>query len=739
MRYYLTLFLLWCSLSRADIFDSAWSCMIPGQGIFLGATLYKAPGAHAITLTFTTGNTLVLNPGDPTVTKNQAPFFLNTMESVSYGADGKLGLQWQIKGSHPLVGNAMSDYPSNWNLGHTVPTDKTTRYAGFSSRIGTVLATDQPQWWNYDTENRAEAQDAYWQVYTPANATPFSWTGNVAQLVSGTVDQTWRTAYVTTLNYCRYGAWAPVGRFHYVTETADTVRQQEDQDAALVYAANQKLSHQIDSTWIDYSESARIGASTSNAGLAIGYKVPFSPNPLGYLADEGDNNTVVGHRRGILALPGDLMAVGQAWSAPTLTCSNTLYLGTLSGDRIRSGDPFDTALVYPSRGFVSVPELNDFVLIPSSYLRLSVSFAREDAVPHMDNATAQVTMGGQNVPVTSTLVDGDTVIITVKHPSWLTSVANDIPCHVVINGISFTDATNPYWSLGPIPDAARSPRTFAWDFTIYDPTVVAAATYTTSSTISALSTRATIGSGDSVLIAGFIIGGNEPIKVAIRTQGPGLAQYGVTGTTTHPAIEIHQTVAGKDSILGTNSGWKTGANWRMVQSYGLNPSDVREGVAICNLNPGNYTAIVSDPTGGVGIVEIYAVDGQSASTLTAVSTRGIVGVSNTAMIAGIIVQQPTTMVIRAQGPGLAKYGVTGVVTGTTLHLVRQSDGATLATNSGWDVPNNARLKTDLAYMQPSDPREAAWVVTLPAGAYTAVVEASDGHPGVGIVEAFQVN
>jgi len=110
------------------------------------------------------------------------------------------------------------------------------------------------------------------------------------------------------------------------------------------------------------------------------------------------------------------------------------------------------------------------------------------------------------------------------------------------------------------------------------------------------------------------------------------------------------------------------------------------------------------------------------------------------------------VVIRTQGPGLAQYGVTGVVTGTTLQLVRQSDHQVMTstggwspmttpaqtTNSGWDVPNNARLKTDLVSMQPSDPREAAWVVTLPAGAYTAVVEATDGHPGVGIVEVYQV-
>jgi len=63
----------------------------------------------------------------------------------------------------------------------------------------------------------------------------------------------------------------------------------------------------------------------------------------------------------------------------------------------------------------------------------------------------------------------------------------------------------------------------------------------------------------------------------------------------------------------------------------------------------------------------------------------------------------------------------------------------LKVNTGWNAPGNERLKTDLASYAPLDAREAALVVTLPAGAYTAIVETADGTPGVGIVEVTASN
>ena len=55
-----------------------------------------------------------------------------------------------------------------------------------------------------------------------------------------------------------------------------------------------------------------------------------------------------------------------------------------------------------------------------------------------------------------------------------------------------------------------------------------------------ISTRASVLTGDQVLIAGFIITGNEPKKLIIRGLGPSLARAGVSGALADPTLELHQ-------------------------------------------------------------------------------------------------------------------------------------------------------------------------------------------------------
>ena len=296
--------------------------------------------------------------------------------------------------------------------------------------------------------------------------------------------------------------------------------------------------------------------------------------------------------------------------------------------------------------------------------------------------------------------------------------------------------------LAQIDPRAYENHTLKWSFTVYDPLIVKPASYTSQSAITGLSTRGGIGSGDNVLIAGVQVSGTDPLKVAFRAQGPSLATAGIQHPATNPKIDVYQSITGGSTLLGSNNGWKNGVNWRLVQSYSLAPSSDLESVAVATLAPGLYTAVVSDAgPGGVGIVEAYACDPQSASQLTAVSTRGVVGTGENVMIAGIITQQTQTLVVRTQGPALAAFGVAGTVYATRLKIYNQSTGQMIYQNAGWDAPGNERFHTDLAsWVAGLDPvREAALVLTLPAGAYTAIVETVNGTPGVGIVEIYRID
>jgi hypothetical protein len=292
------------------------------------------------------------------------------------------------------------------------------------------------------------------------------------------------------------------------------------------------------------------------------------------------------------------------------------------------------------------------------------------------------------------------------------------------------------------PEALK-PRTLSYQFTVFNPSRVQAATYAPRSSVTNLSTRAVVGSGEEVLISGLIVEGKEPIRVAFRAQGPGLAAYGISKTAKDPKMELYQVTdfaTGESEKLGSVDDWRQSANWRLIESFSLSPRQEKEAACVATLMPGRYTAVVSDAeeAGGVGILEVFNVDSASHSEFINLSTRGLIGAGEQAMVAGFVLQQETTVVVRAQGPTLRRYGIQNAAGDLTLRIAppAQSD---LAGNDDWGSdPRNTLLKGDLGWAAPGDATEAALVLTLPAGAYTAIAETKNGQPGIGIVEVFKI-
>ena len=126
------------------------------------------------------------------------------------------------------------------------------------------------------------------------------------------------------------------------------------------------------------------------------------------------------------------------------------------------------------------------------------------------------------------------------------------------------------------------------------------------SSVRNISTRGEAGSGDDVMIGGFIVGGVAPAKVMIRAIGPSLSAFGVSGVLPDPVLDLHD----KDgSLIYQNDNWN-GEQGTQIASSGLAPSDTHESAIIATLSPGAYTAIVRDAAGGQGValVEVYALD-----------------------------------------------------------------------------------------------------------------------------------
>jgi hypothetical protein len=127
--------------------------------------------------------------------------------------------------------------------------------------------------------------------------------------------------------------------------------------------------------------------------------------------------------------------------------------------------------------------------------------------------------------------------------------------------------------------------------------------YSTFSRLSNISARGFVGTGDHVLIGGFISGGS--LQVIIRALGPTLTKFGVKGTLADPTLTL---VNSNGSVIASNDNWKA-TQEEIIQTAGLAPPNDLESASFATLPNGNYTAIVAGKDGGmgVGLLEVYKV------------------------------------------------------------------------------------------------------------------------------------
>jgi len=250
-----------------------------------------------------------------------------------------------------------------------------------------------------------------------------------------------------------------------------------------------------------------------------------------------------------------------------------------------------------------------------------------------------------------------------------------------------------------------------------------------------ISTRGLAGTGEDVLIAGFIITGSDSKKVLVRAIGPSLASVGISGVLADPTVTIYDSNHG---IVATNDNWKSSQQTE-IQATGLAPQNDLESAVIVTLPPGSYTAIVSGNNGGTGIAlaEVYDLDLAANSTLYNVSTRGFVGTGDNVLIGGLVINsgEPPVIVLRAIGPSLGSAGIVNPLQDPVIQLF-DVNGALIAQNDNWHDATPTAIKATL--LPPTDDREAGIVVSLDPGNYTAIVSGKNGTTGVALVEAYRL-
>jgi hypothetical protein len=175
------------------------------------------------------------------------------------------------------------------------------------------------------------------------------------------------------------------------------------------------------------------------------------------------------------------------------------------------------------------------------------------------------------------------------------------------------------------------------------------------------------------------------------------------------------------------------------------PDGSRDSAALVTLPPGSYTVQVAGVgTGtvatGVALVEVYEADA-SPSTLVNLSCRANVGTGANNLFAGFVISgtQSRRMLVRAVGPTLAQFGLTGTLATPKLEIY-DSKSALVTSNSGWnDDPKLAAAFTNAgAFALPAGSKDAALLVTLPPGAYTAQISGVNNTTGLAIVEVYDL-
>ncbi len=253
-----------------------------------------------------------------------------------------------------------------------------------------------------------------------------------------------------------------------------------------------------------------------------------------------------------------------------------------------------------------------------------------------------------------------------------------------------------------------------------------------------ISTRAAVGTGDRVAIAGFILDGDpgQSRRIILRGLGASLGVNGAPfpGHLADPLIELHNA---SGALIASNDDWPNAPQAAELLRSGFAPGDARQAALAVTLPVGAYSVVLRGANGssGVGLIEVYDVGAVGGARLLNLSGRGWVGTGDNVLIGGVTVRSlRQRLLLRAIGPELTVFGVSGALQNPVLEL-HNANGALIASNDDWQtgIDHAAISTTGLA---PRDAREPAILLPPGAGQFTAIVRGASGSTGVALLEMY---
>jgi|LauGreSuBDMM15SN_2_FD.fasta_scaffold15533_1 M6 family metalloprotease-like protein len=254
------------------------------------------------------------------------------------------------------------------------------------------------------------------------------------------------------------------------------------------------------------------------------------------------------------------------------------------------------------------------------------------------------------------------------------------------------------------------------------------------SSLSNLSVRTSLVAGQTLIVGGVVSGGSK--NFLVRAGGPALVQFGLPGMA-DPKLDLYTTGS---APVASNNDWATSLStvFTSVGAFGFEAGS--KDAALTQTIDGSFSALVSGATAGTVLVEAYDVPGGSVPRMINLSARNLVGTGANILIAGFSLAGTgkKQVLIRAVGPGLSQFGLTGVLADPLLRVFDASN--TLVTsNDSWASRLSTTFTQVGAFALPAGSKDAALLATLNAGtSYTAQVSGSDGGTGEALVEVYEV-
>ena len=264
-----------------------------------------------------------------------------------------------------------------------------------------------------------------------------------------------------------------------------------------------------------------------------------------------------------------------------------------------------------------------------------------------------------------------------------------------------------------------------------------------------VSVRAPAGGVHGPLVVGFVLGGgkSEPVPLLIRATGNALTTFGVTGVLANPSATLYSGSA----VRFINDDWSNhppvAATSTRLGAFALSASASRDAAFAPVVPPGAYTVHVNgdDAAGGIVLAEIY--EATPAEEITderprllnlSVQTKATNG---NPVIAGFAVSgaRAKRILLRAVGPSLGQFGVTGRLADPVLSLFRGS--TVIAGNNDWAGEPSLREAFNQAgafQLEATASKDAAIITTLNPGAYTVQVSGVANGEGTVLVEVYEL-